>query len=72
MKKREWDFLAPSSRTLTDDPLLSIILIMVIGTAIWAVAPEQFADWFPAAVFVSGLLIVLGEFLMKWLRKERK
>lgn len=72
MTKQHQDFPEASRSRIADDPLLSIILIVVIGIAVWAAAPEQFTYWFPAAVFISGLLIVLGEFFIKWLSNARK
>jgi hypothetical protein len=72
MTKRQRDFPDASSNRFADVPLLSIVLIMVIGTAVWTIVPKQFEYWFPAAVFISGLLIVFGEFLIKWLGKARE
>jgi hypothetical protein len=45
--------------------MFSIILIMVIGIAVWVIAAEQFEYWFPAAAFTSGLLIIPGDFFVK-------
>lgn len=71
MTKKQRD--APgASRGIFDDPMLSVMLIMVIGIAVRAIAPEEFEYWFPAAVIMSGLLIVLGEFFIKWLGKRRQ
>ena len=51
-------------------PVLLVIWIMVVGTVVWAIDREGFEFWFPAVVFVSGLLIAVGEFVINWLRRR--
>jgi hypothetical protein len=48
-----------------------IACILAVGTSVWAIDGENFELWFPAAVFLSGLLIVIGEFLHKWVQQKR-
>jgi len=48
-----------------------IVCILAVGTLVWVFDGENFELWFPAAVFLSGLLIVIGESVLKWVQRKR-
>jgi hypothetical protein len=74
MTKRERDFFEFFADLFDERllPLISVIWILILGVAVWAIDPEQIEYWFPRLVLVSGLLIVLGESLAKVLSRRRK
>jgi len=75
MTKRGRDFLEIFDSLFADGrllPFVPLICILIVGTAVWAIDPERFEYLFPGALFISGLLIVLGEALFKWLSHRQK
>ncbi len=75
MTKRERDFVEILASSFANErllPLVPLIWILIAGTAVWAIDSDQFEYWFPGVLFISGLLIVLGKSIFKWLRNRRK